>query len=104
MVDGSWLMAFHCPLAAYCFLLAMTIAHANLSGVFGSIKSMAEKPLTLSLVIPAYNEERYIKHCLDAIASQTVTPMEVFVVDNNSTDSTAAIAKNYEFVQVLSEP
>lgn len=65
---------------------------------------MTEKPLTLSIVIPAYNEERYIKRCLDAIAAQTVEPDEVIVVDNNSTDSTAEIAKHYAFVKLLHEP
>lgn len=64
---------------------------------------MTENPLTLSIVIPAYNEERYIKQCLDAIAAQTVAPDEVIVVDNNSTDATADIAKRYDFVKLLHE-
>jgi glycosyltransferase involved in cell wall biosynthesis len=65
---------------------------------------MLEKKLTLSIVIPAYNEERYIVKCLDAIAAQTVMPDDVIVVDNNSTDRTAEIAKKYPFVKLLNEP
>ncbi|MDQ3064817.1 MAG: glycosyltransferase, partial [bacterium] len=42
------------------------------------------KPLTLSLVIPVYNEEDHIVACLSAIAAQTVKPLEVIVVDNGS--------------------
>ncbi len=61
------------------------------------------KPLTLSIVIPAYNEETYLGKCLDAIANQTVLPDEVIVVDNNSTDKTAEIVKNYPFVRLLNE-
>lgn len=61
------------------------------------------KALTLSLVIPAYNEEDHIARCLEAIAKQTVKPLEVIVVDNNSTDRTAAIAEQYPFVQVIHE-
>ena len=61
------------------------------------------KALTLSIVIPAYNEESYISQCLDAIAQQTVTPDEVIVVDNNSTDATATIAARYPFVTLISE-
>jgi glycosyltransferase involved in cell wall biosynthesis len=65
---------------------------------------MVHKALTLSIVIPACNEERYIKACLDAIAAQTIKPDEVIVVDNNSTDKTIQIAKDYKFVKILHEP
>jgi glycosyltransferase involved in cell wall biosynthesis len=58
----------------------------------------------ISLVIPAYNEESHIGDCLEAIARQTVQPYEVIVVDNNSTDQTAAIARSYPFVTVIREP
>lgn len=49
--------------------------------------------MNISVVIPAFNEEKHIKMCLDSIAAQTVAPYEVIVVDNNSSDSTAKIAK-----------
>lgn len=58
---------------------------------------------SLSIVIPAYNEERHLPSCLDAIAAQTVMPDEVIVVDNNSSDKTAAVAKRYPFVRVVPE-
>ena len=41
---------------------------------------MPKKQLSLSLVIPAYNEERYLETCLKAIEAQTVKPLEVLVV------------------------
>lgn len=63
----------------------------------------ASKALTLSIIIPAYNEEHHLKACLDAIAAQTVAPDEVIVVDNNSTDETTTIAKSYENVRVIKE-
>lgn len=59
--------------------------------------------LTVSIVIPAYNEEGQLALCLDAIARQTVKPFEVIVVDNNSTDNTVKIAGKYPFVTVLRE-
>ena len=62
------------------------------------------KALTLSLIIPVYNEERYIGDVLDAISSQIVKPDEVIVVDNNSTDKTIEIVKKYKFVKILHEP
>jgi glycosyltransferase involved in cell wall biosynthesis len=64
---------------------------------------MSNKALTLSIIIPVYNEEGYIAACLDSIAAQTLKPLEVIVVDNNSTDKSVAIAKQYSFVKVLHE-
>ena len=61
------------------------------------------KPLTLSIVIPAYNEERHIKKCLDSIKNQTVMPDEVILVDNNCTDKTVELACKFDFVTVVKE-
>lgn len=62
-----------------------------------------EKPLTLSLVIPVYNEENYLKRTLEAIRDQVVQADEVIVVDNNSTDKSVEIAKKYPFVRIVTE-
>lgn len=62
------------------------------------------KKLTVSIVIPVYNEAWYLSDCLDAIARQTKKPDEVIVVDNNSTDGSADVAKKYDFVKLLREP
>ena len=51
--------------------------------------------MNISVVIPAFNEEKRIEACLKSIASQTYKPLEVIVVDNNSTDKTAKIAKSF---------
>jgi glycosyltransferase involved in cell wall biosynthesis len=59
--------------------------------------------LTVSLVIPAFNESRRIRACLESVASQTVMPDEVIVVDNGSTDDTATIAASFPFVSVIRE-
>lgn len=64
---------------------------------------MSKKTLVLSIVIPAYNEEGYIGKCLDSIAAQTLKPHEVIVVDNNSTDRTVEIARQYPLVKVIHE-
>lgn len=59
---------------------------------------------SISIVIPAYNEARFMAACLDSIAAQTVRPHQVIVVDNNSRDDTAAIAQQYDFVTLIKEP
>jgi glycosyltransferase involved in cell wall biosynthesis len=64
---------------------------------------MLNKTLTLTIVIPAFNEQDHIAACLSAIAAQTVMPDEVIVVDNNSTDKTAQIAKEFTFVTLIKE-
>lgn len=62
-----------------------------------------QKALTLSIVIPVYNEEYYLKRCLKAVSRQTIKPAEIIVVDNNSTDQTVAIAKRFQHVRVVTE-
>jgi glycosyltransferase involved in cell wall biosynthesis len=57
----------------------------------------------VSIVIPVYNEVDHLAACLRAIATQTVQPYEVIVVDNNSTDGSAALAVNFPFVSVVHE-
>lgn len=49
--------------------------------------------MNISVVIPAYNEEKRIAHCLKTVMNQSKKPYEVIVVDNNSTDNTAQIAE-----------
>lgn len=60
------------------------------------------RPL-ISIVIPAYNEQNHIASCLEAIASQTIKPFEVIVVDNCSTDNTREIVEEFPFVTLISE-
>lgn len=65
---------------------------------------MSKNKLTLSIVIPAYNEQHYISKCLDSILAQTQQPDEVIVVNNNSSDETAQLSAKYPFVKLLHEP
>lgn len=63
---------------------------------------MGHEPLKISVVIPVYNEEKYIGACLDSLMKQTVPADEIIVVNNNSTDNTAKIIKKYP-VRMLNE-
>ena len=62
-----------------------------------------KKALTLSIIIPVYNEEAVLDATLRAIQRQTVMPDEVIVVDNNSSDGSVAIARRFDFVEVITE-
>lgn len=48
---------------------------------------------SVSIVIPAYNEESVIRQCLIAAIYQSIPAEEIIVVDNKSTDSTAKIVR-----------
>ncbi len=49
----------------------------------------------ISVIVPAYNCENTIRRCLDAIFASTHQKLEVFVVDDGSTDRTAEFALEY---------
>jgi glycosyltransferase involved in cell wall biosynthesis len=51
--------------------------------------------MLVSVIIPVYNGRRTIAACLQALQRQTYSPIEVIVVDDSSTDGTAAIAAQY---------
>ena len=44
--------------------------------------------MNISIVIPTYNEEKYISNCLTSLASQSLKPKEIIIVDDGSTDKT----------------
>lgn len=55
-------------------------------------------PLAISVVIPAFNAEKYIAEALQSVISQTYSPAELIVIDDGSTDATAEIVKQYDRV------
>ena len=50
----------------------------------------------ISIVVPAYNKEPYIKQCMDSLVNQTFKNIEIIVVDDASTDNTLQILRDYE--------
>jgi glycosyltransferase involved in cell wall biosynthesis len=60
----------------------------------------------VSIIIPAYNAEEWIKECIESAIAQTYEPKEIIVVDDGSSDATLRIAKTYASanLQVLSKP
>jgi CDP-glycerol glycerophosphotransferase len=49
----------------------------------------------ISVVVPIYNVEAYLAECLESLAGQTVHDLEIVMVDDGSTDSSAAIAERF---------
>lgn len=54
----------------------------------------------VSIIIPAYNSERWIRQTIESALSQSYQNIEVIVVDDGSTDNTASIVKKYESKQL----
>ena len=53
------------------------------------------KDVKFSIVIPNYNEDKYIRECLESVFSQTYNNYEVIVVDDGSTDNSLQIVKDF---------
>ncbi|OGH28066.1 MAG: hypothetical protein A3E12_00315 [Candidatus Levybacteria bacterium RIFCSPHIGHO2_12_FULL_39_9] len=51
--------------------------------------------MKVSLIIPVYNEEKYLGKCLQSVLEQTEKPSEIIIVDNNCTDKTVEIAQKF---------
>lgn len=49
----------------------------------------------ISIIVPVYNMERYLRECLDSIKSQTFTDWECIIINDGSTDSSGAICDEY---------
>ncbi|WP_080792436.1 glycosyltransferase family 2 protein [Corynebacterium pacaense] len=64
---------------------------------------MSHRNRTLSVVIPCLNDADLLRTCLTSISEQTTAPDEVIVVDNGSTDDSAAVARAMG-ATVITEP
>lgn len=67
---------------------------------------MKVNPL-VSIIIPSYNQGRYLEETIDSILDQDYRPLEILVLDGQSTDTTLSILKSYKDVPELkwwSEP
>lgn len=49
----------------------------------------------ISVVIPIYNVEQYLKECIDSVINQTLNDIEIILVDDGSTDNSPAICDEY---------
>ena len=53
------------------------------------------KTKTISIIIPVYNVENYLRSCLDSVLSQTYKDFEVLMVNDGSTDGSGAICQDF---------
>lgn len=62
----------------------------------------------VSIIIPAYNQGKYISECLNSVINQTVTDWECIVINDGSTDNTKKIilsyTKQYPKIRMIDQP
>ena len=50
----------------------------------------------VSVIIPVYNTEKYLRECIDSVVNQTLKDIEIICVDDGSTDGSLGILREYE--------
>jgi len=63
--------------------------------------SLLSAAAAVSVVVPAYDAERYVGEALESVLSQSPRPGEVIVVDDGSADATASVASGFPGVRVV---
>ena len=51
--------------------------------------------IKVSVVVPVYNVERFLRECIDSLLNQTVPAHEIILVDDGSKDSSGTICDEY---------
>ena len=67
-----------------------------------SVEDVGGRPV--SIVITTYNHARFLAEAIESALRQTVTPAEVLVVDDGSTDDPASVASRYPGVRLIRQP
>jgi glycosyltransferase involved in cell wall biosynthesis len=56
---------------------------------------MMRKEADISVILPVYNGAKYLRDCIESIINQSILPKEILIIDDGSTDNSAAIALQY---------
>jgi len=82
------------------------VADVNRTDINGTVGSGLARPL-VSIIVPSFNQGRFIRRTLQSILSQDYRPIEIIVMDGASTDETVAILEEFSSapeLQWVSEP
>ena len=61
--------------------------------MIGSIVNSMENEDLISVIVPIYNVENYLLRCLESLANQSYSTLEIILVNDGSTDKSGIIAK-----------
>lgn len=80
----------------------------QLFGIYTATLTKFHQPPTVTVVIPAYNYANQLPRAVESVIAQTYPDVEVIIVDNNSTDDTAKVARQltdkYQTIRYINEP
>lgn len=57
-----------------------------------------QKNALITVIVPIYNAEKYLRRCLDSILNQTYKNLEIILVNDGSTDMSGQICEEYSCV------
>jgi glycosyltransferase involved in cell wall biosynthesis len=80
------------PIARFIVLRALGCAHLR-AGMHRTLRFMTNFPL-LSVFIPTYNGERYVREAIESVLDNGIADLEVVIVDDASTDATVAVIES----------
>ena len=85
-----------CILSLYIYSVFYRYTYRSTNRIIEIIKSEKhiEKP-KISVIIPVYNIEKFLRKCLDSVVNQTMNDIEIICVNDGSTDGSLDILKEY---------
>ena len=75
------------------YIEKLQIINFTISAILEGIQ--VEHIFKVSIIIPVYNVERYLRTCLDSVVNQTLDGIEIIAVNDGSTDNSLAILEEY---------
>lgn len=60
-----------------------------------------KRNMKISIIVPTYNQDQYIEECIESILGQTMSPHEVILVNDGSTDNIAEILRKFPSLKVI---
>lgn len=78
------------------YLLLFMIKSITISPKLEFIENIEKKFPKISIILPARNEEKFIRHCIDSLLKQDYPDFEIILVNDESTDKTLEIMKEFE--------
>ena len=66
-----------------------------MSGPSAVAPALGVVPPAVTVIVPTFNRASMLQQCIDSVLKQTAKPLEIIVVDDGSTDATAAIANGF---------